>query len=108
MRDIALVWTNCGSAEEAETIGRALIEARAAACVNIEPIQSLYRWEGEIRAESEVRLLAKTMPVKVESARRLIAEAHSYELPAIVAETAAASNDYAKWLAEELTESDPA
>ena len=43
------VYAVFASAEEAQRIGREMIEARLAACVNIlGACHSIYRWQGEI------------------------------------------------------------
>ena len=52
---VVSVYTVFASAEEAERIGRAVIEERLAACINIlGPIRSIYRWEGKIESAEEV------------------------------------------------------
>jgi periplasmic divalent cation tolerance protein len=49
------------NAEEAERIGRAVVEDRLAACVNIlGPVRSIYRWKGEIESADEVAAIFKT------------------------------------------------
>jgi periplasmic divalent cation tolerance protein len=43
------VYAVFANAEEAERIGRTVIDERLAACVNIlAPVRSIYRWKGEI------------------------------------------------------------
>jgi periplasmic divalent cation tolerance protein len=45
-----VILVTAGSETEAETIARALVEERLAACVNIlNPIRSIYRWEERSR-----------------------------------------------------------
>ena len=47
--DAIVVLVTAGSAEEGARIGRALVEERLAACVNVVgPIRSIYRWEGAV------------------------------------------------------------
>ena len=61
MTEKILVFSNCGSEEEARRIARALVEARVAACVNIVPgIQSIYHWQGAIQEDSEWMLVIKS------------------------------------------------
>ena len=48
-----VIVTACGSAEEAERIAAALIEERLAACVQILPMRSLFRWQGQIERAEE-------------------------------------------------------
>ena len=58
---INFIYITTGSRDEADQIGKALVESRMAACVNIiDRMQSIYRWEGKIQEDSEVILIAKT------------------------------------------------
>lgn len=83
-------------------IARALVDAGAAACVNIFPgMRSIYRWEGETNEAAECALLIKTTAAVAENARRIICDLHPYDLPAIVAlpvDEANSSTDYCAWL----------
>lgn len=73
------------SAEEAERIGRTVIEQRLAACVNIlGPIRSIYRWEGKIREADEVAAIFKTDHGHSDDLIERIAALHSYGVPCIV------------------------
>ena len=59
--DVLMVEITAGSVEEAERIGRTLVEERLAACANLLPgLRSVYRWKGRIEGASEALLLAKT------------------------------------------------
>jgi len=49
MTNKIVVFSTCGSEEEAGQLARKLVEARLAACVNvITQIRSFYRWKGKI------------------------------------------------------------
>jgi periplasmic divalent cation tolerance protein len=72
--------------DEAEQIGRAVIEERLAACVNIlPPIRSIYRWKGNIETVEEVAAIFKTHHWRSDALMERIAQLHSYEVPCIVA-----------------------
>ena len=61
MTDILLVYITTPSKEEAKRIAGALIEESLAACANIIPaVESLYRWQGELRQSEESLLLLLT------------------------------------------------
>ncbi|QLC23578.1 divalent-cation tolerance protein CutA [Parasphingopyxis algicola] len=84
MSDIVTVYTVFGSRDEAERIGRAMIEKRLAACVNIlGPMQSIYRWEGAIEEAEEIAALFKTGEAAADALIAAIADMHSYDVPAI-------------------------
>ena len=94
---------------EAESIGRALVEARLAASVNIVPgVGSLYRWEGEVREADEAMLWAKTRADLVEPLTAKIIALHSYDCPCVIALPIAGGNaDYLAWIDAETTENAP-
>lgn len=80
-----MILTACGSFEEAERIARLLVEERAAACVQMTGITSVYTWKGKTEKEAEVLLLIKTRSSLYGKVEALISAAHSYEIPEIVA-----------------------
>ncbi|HEX3172865.1 MAG TPA: divalent-cation tolerance protein CutA [Solirubrobacterales bacterium] len=98
------VVTTVGSTEEAETISKALVERRLAACVQVlGPISSRYRWQGEIETASEWLCLAKTEVSRYPQLESTIRELHSYDEPEIVATPiVAGSTGYLQWLGESL------
>jgi periplasmic divalent cation tolerance protein len=99
------VVTTTALRDEAERIGRELVEARLAACVQIVgPITSVYRWQGKIETGEEWQCWAKTrgeLFARVEEAIRRI---HPYEVPEILAvPVVAGSAKYLAWLDAETT-----
>ncbi|RPI16694.1 MAG: divalent-cation tolerance protein CutA [Acidobacteriales bacterium] len=99
-----VVLTTCASAREAETIARALVEKRLAACVNILPgVRSIYRWCGAIEDGAEVLLLIKSRRNLFDELRAEIEKVHSYETPEVLAlDVTAVSAAYLSWLDAEL------
>jgi periplasmic divalent cation tolerance protein len=82
---IASIYATFASEEEARRIGRALVEERLAACINIlGHCHSIFRWQGEIEETHEVAAIFKVAAVQAESALKRIAELHSYDVPAAV------------------------
>jgi len=96
------VTTTTDSQESAERIARALLEARAAACVQIcAPIESHYRWEGRIESSREWRLTIKTRAALFPDVEHLIASIHPYTVPQVLAVPIAFGNSaYLAWLDE--------
>lgn len=81
-----LVFTNLPDRASAERLADALIEARAAACVNIlAPCRSVYRWQGAVQHDEEHPVLIKTTPERYPVLEAAIRAGHPYELPEIVA-----------------------
>ena len=80
-----LVLTTCPDESSAETIGRRLVEARLAACVNILPrCRSIYRWEGAVEDAQEWVLLIKSRTARYAALEQAIVQAHPYELPEVI------------------------
>jgi periplasmic divalent cation tolerance protein len=80
-----LVYTTYPSLAEAERIGKAVLERRLAACVNILPgMISHYWWEGAIERGEEVVMIIKTGASRAEEVRAAVKEMHSYTVPAIL------------------------
>ena len=106
--DIVLVYTTYPSIVEAEQAGRALVERRLCACVNILPgMISHYRWEGKIERGEETVMIIKTRASLAGDVSAAVKEMHSYGTPAILV-IALESVDpaYHKWLLAE-TERNP-
>ena len=82
---VVTVYAIFANSAEAEAIGRAMIEERLAACVNIlGPCRSIYRWEEKIETVGEVPALFKTTLEQADALIARIAGLHSYDTPAIV------------------------
>ena len=83
---IVSVYAVFASTEEAERIGRTVVEERLAACINIlSPVRSIYRWKGEIESTEEVAAILKTSDASAAALMARIAALHSYDVPCIVA-----------------------
>ncbi len=79
------VYTTYPSLVEAERIGKAVLERRLAACVNILPgMISHYWWEGAIERGEEVVMVIKTRASLAEGVRAAVKALHSYTTPAIL------------------------
>ena len=96
-----LVMTTVDSATAADALAAHLVEARLAACIQIVPVRSVYRWDGEVKRDAEWLLLIKTTAPFGEVEAALQAQ-HPYELPEIVqVPIDAGSADYLQWLREQ-------
>jgi periplasmic divalent cation tolerance protein len=104
MTNHIVVFSMCGSAEEAERVARQLLETRLAACVNvITQIRSFYWWKGKIEDSGEWMLVIKTSRDLFDRLCLVLESAHSYELPEVLAlPVIAGSPNYLSWLEGEL------
>ncbi len=80
---IVAVVTTVDTRDRALAMARILVERRLAACVQLTDIESVYRWDGAVHLDREVRLLCKTTSECIPELEAAIRSMHSYELPAI-------------------------
>ena len=101
---IVSVYAIFADAEEAERIGRTVVEERLAACINIlGKCRSIYRWEGGIETADEVPAILKTHSRKADELIERIAELHSYDVPcAAVWPIDKIIPGYAEWVEDEV------
>jgi len=86
MTDKIVVLCTCSSEEEALAIARQLVDKRLAACVNlVQPVRSIYRWQGKVEDAAEALLIIKSRRPLFEELSKAIAAAHSYQVPEIIA-----------------------
>jgi len=79
-----------------------MVEQRLAACAQISPIESIYRWQGAVQQEPEWRLLLKTTAARYPALQAALRAQHPYELPAIAALPCShALAEFADWVAAE-------
>ena len=95
-----VVLSTCSTEEEAERLGRLLLDAKLAACVSVIPrMRSFYHWKGAMESTEECLLLIKTSHELFDSLRTSLEAAHSYEVPEILAlPIVAAATNYLGWL----------
>jgi periplasmic divalent cation tolerance protein len=107
MTDKILVMSNCGTAEEAGKVARALLDARLAACVNIVPgVLSLYHWQGAIEEAAEWTLLIKSTRAHFSALCSELRRVHSYQVPEIIALPIVDGDaSYLEWIERETTQS---
>lgn len=105
MTDAVVVFCTFSNEQDALRIGKAVVEARLAACVNLLPgLRSIYRWKGEIEEADEILLLIKTTQHIFPALRDRIKELHPYETPEIVAVPIVDGlADYLGWIREQVS-----
>ncbi len=102
--DALLAYVTCADHDQAQAIGRALVEERLAACVNLIPgMRSIYRWQGAIEEADEVVLIAKTAARHMPALAARVAALHTYSCPCVVAlPIVAGAAGYLAWLGAEV------
>lgn len=84
----------------AERVGKGLVEARLAACVNVIPgLRSFYRWDGEVQDDAELLLVIKTVRSRYAEVEAFVAEAHPYDVPELIQlDVGGGSKAYLDWV----------
>jgi periplasmic divalent cation tolerance protein len=93
-----------GSQQEAERIAHTLVAEMLAAAVNIvSGVNSVYRWQEEIRHAQEWLLIAKSRYDVLDELIRRVQAPHSYDVPKVIAlPLAGGSIPYLRWLDGEI------
>ena len=91
--------TTVGTQADALRLAELAVQQGLAACVQLTPVTSVYRWRGELQRDAEVQLCFKTTEATLEALRRAVLAAHPYELPAWqVLEAVASDERFAAWV----------
>lgn len=94
-----VVITSCATRDEAERIASALVDERLAACVQILPATSLYRWKGAVERAEEHVLHIKTRSALALPVEQRVRALHSYDLPEVlVMRAGGGSAEYLAWV----------
>ena len=109
MTDCIVILSTCSSREEAERLGRLLLDRRLAACVSVVPeMRSYYRWQGKIESADECLLVIKSSRSLFAEARAALEAAHSYEVPEVLAlPVVDGAPGYLSWLESNLRKDEP-
>ena len=105
---VSMAYVTCPERAAAERLARTLLDERLIACANlIDGMTSLYRWDGEIRQESETVLILKTSHCLVPALVSRINELHVYDCPCVSAWPITDGNpEFLKWVAAETAKRD--
>lgn len=101
---IWMVVTTVADEAQARALARTLVEEGLAACVQIEPIASVYRWQQAVQETAEWRLCCKTAQAQVPCLLAHLRAHHPYDVPQLLAQPLAASADYAAWVGEAVSD----
>ncbi len=106
MNKVVLVYITAPDRDTALSIAKVVVNERLAACANIlEGMTSVYRWEGEIRNDSETVLILKTVQSQMQRLTERVIELHRYDVPCVVAlPIVEGSENFLNWVRDEITE----
>ncbi|KAB2832444.1 MAG: divalent-cation tolerance protein CutA [Candidatus Brocadia sp.] len=103
MSKTIVIFITTTSRDEAKKIGQILVEESLVACCNIvQPIESIFRWQGKVLIEQEALMICKTWEELFNAVEKRVKELHSYEVPEIIAlPIIQGSKNYLDWIAKE-------
>ncbi|SOY51941.1 DIVALENT CATION TOLERANCE PROTEIN [Cupriavidus taiwanensis] len=98
--EVLVVITNAPDADTAARLSRAVLQARAAACVNrLAPVESEYWWQGKLEQAREWPLLIKTTRASYAALEAVIRQHHPYDVPELLAwPVSAGYAPYLEWV----------
>lgn len=98
-----LVFTTTATEADAQKLANLAIAQRLAACVQLNPIQSVYEWQGKMEQAQEWRVLFKTSAAHYQRLQTLLQQHHPYDTPAIYAIPAShVAAPFADWVQQSL------
>jgi periplasmic divalent cation tolerance protein len=100
--EYVVVLTTLPADADGAAFGRSLVDERLAACVNLlAPMDSVYRWEGQVEQERERQVIIKTSRARLSDLWDRVRELHPYEVPEFLVLTIADGNEaYLRWVGE--------
>ena len=100
-KEYSTIITTCPDKNSAKKIANLLVENRLVACVQMFPIESVYRWKNEICNENEIVLFMKSKPEMFDKIVATIKENHTYEVPEIIQVPITDGwTEYLKWIGD--------
>ena len=82
---LSVIQTTVASRRDARRLAGLMVKARLAACVQVMPIHSTYRWHNKVEQSAEWLLAAKTRSARTKALMAFIRRHHPYEVPEIMA-----------------------
>ena len=77
---------------------QSMIDSKLSSCVQVNRGRSVYRWEEEIKSESEWLIQLKTTQSKVKKLIQKIKSEHPYDVPEILFLAVESSDEYSNWV----------
>ncbi|HPD56487.1 MAG TPA: divalent-cation tolerance protein CutA [Smithellaceae bacterium] len=105
MKSYIQISTTTETKEQAQKIAQHLVEQKLAACVQISgPMESTYRWKGNVETAQEWLCAIKTRASLFKKVEAAIKKLHSYETPEIIAvPVVQGTEDYLRWIDDSLS-----
>jgi len=82
--DYSVILTTASERSDAEKIAEILVNEKLAACVQIMPITSYYRWEDSVHNDAEWLVMIKGRAGSYHAVESTILAHHPYDIPEII------------------------
>ena len=108
--DFVVVLTTLPDGAKAKAMVRTLVHQRMAACGTvIEPVTSIFRWEGTIEESTETQVLLKTHRDRLADLQSAIQDLHPYDVPELLAlPVLTGLTEYLAWIRAETAHGEAA
>jgi len=100
--DFIFIYITNPTKKTAKKIAGYLVKKHLIACANIFPIESLYRWEGQICNKKEYVVIAKTISRNFHRVKKAVEMMHPYEIPCIAKIPVDSNKGFYEWLRHEV------
>lgn len=98
-REFLVVTTTHENEQAARALAEGAVRERLAACAQLYPVGSVYRWQGEVRSEPEWRVDLKTRAELADRLTAFLVGHHTYGTPEVVAvPVVSGSPGYLEWI----------
>ena len=100
--EYVMVLTTLPVDADGAAFARRLVDERLAACINLlAPMESIYRWEGNVELEAERQIVIKTTRERLAPLWDRVRELHPYDMPEFLVLPIVDGNEaYLQWVAE--------
>ncbi|KHG33890.1 divalent-cation tolerance protein CutA [Sulfurospirillum sp. MES] len=106
MQAFCMITTTFPDEQSAKKVIALLLEQRLVACAQILPVQSFYRWEGDVCEETESLVIMKTKSHLFDAIQSLILAHHPYAIPQLILiPIEKGLHTYLQWVDQETIES---
>jgi periplasmic divalent cation tolerance protein len=106
MSKAVVILCTTASKEKGKTLARLLVEEKLAACVNLQPITSIYSWQGKMTEDEETLLQIKSTEERLQDITSFILKNHDYGTPEVIAlPVIGGSEKYLDWIDKSVEKS---
>ena len=97
------IYTTCANSDEANSLGKLIIEKKMGACVDYWPVNSMYIDGGGLKELPQTMMMVTTFEPKLEDVNDFISKHHSYSVPLVAGvDVRRINRAYKEWLTENM------